>query len=66
MASAYESHTPADRQYLRTAMKVALLEPAHEADLARRWREQDDEAALHELTTAYMRLVIAMASAQIL
>ena len=62
MASAYESHTPADRQYLRTAMKVALLEPAHEADLARRWREQDDEAALHELTTAYMRLVIAMAS----
>jgi RNA polymerase sigma-32 factor len=62
MASAYESHTPADRQYLRTAMTVALLEPAHEADLARRWREQDDEAALHELTTAYMRLVIAMAS----
>ena len=62
MASAYESNTPADRQYVRTAMKVALLEPAHEASLARRWREQNDETALHELTTAYMRLVIAMAS----
>ncbi|MFN3912879.1 RNA polymerase factor sigma-32 [Hyphomonas sp.] len=62
MASAYESNTPADRHYVRTAMKVAMLEPAHEADLARRWREHDDEAALHELTTAYMRLVIAMAS----
>ncbi|MBA3069000.1 MAG: RNA polymerase factor sigma-32 [Hyphomonas sp.] len=62
MASAYESQTSADRQYVRTAMKAALLEPAHEAALARRWREQDDEAALHELTTAYMRLVIAMAS----
>ncbi len=42
-------------------MKAPLLEPAHEASLARRWRESHDEAALHELTTAYMRLVISMA-----
>lgn len=42
-------------------MKAPLLEPAHEASLARRWREANDEAALHELTTAYMRLVISMA-----
>ncbi len=62
MASAYDSNNSSDRQFVRTAMKVALLEPAHEASLARRWREQNDEAALHELTTAYMRLVIAMAS----
>jgi RNA polymerase sigma-32 factor len=62
MASAYETNNSSDRQFVRTAMKVALLEPAHEAHLARRWREQDDEAALHELTTAYMRLVIAMAA----
>lgn len=39
-----------------------MLEAEHELDLARRWREQDDERALHELTTAYMRLVISMAS----
>jgi len=62
MASAYDTNNSSDRQFVRTAMKVALLEPAHEASLARRWREQNDEAALHELTTAYMRLVIAMAS----
>ena len=62
MASAYDANNSSDRQFVRTAMKVALLEPAHEASLARRWREQNDEVALHELTTAYMRLVIAMAS----
>jgi RNA polymerase sigma-32 factor len=62
MASAYDTNNSSDRQFVRTAMNAALLEPAHEASLARRWREQDDEAALHELTTAYMRLVIAMAS----
>jgi RNA polymerase sigma-32 factor len=62
MASAYDTTNSGDRQFVRTAMKVALLDPVHEANLARRWREQDDEAALHELTTAYMRLVIAMAA----
>ena len=62
MARTQEAATDADRRFVRSAMKTALLEPAHEADLARRWRDQEDEAALHELTTAYMRLVIAMAS----
>ena len=52
----------ADRQYVRKAMKAPMLEADHELDLARRWREQEDEEALHELTTAYMRLVISMAS----
>lgn len=62
MARTQEAASDADRRFVRSAMKTALLEPAHEADLARRWRDQEDEAALHELTTAYMRLVIAMAS----
>lgn len=62
MASAYETNNSSDRHFVRTAMKAALLEPDREAHLARRWREQDDEAALHELTTAYMRLVISMAA----
>ena len=53
---------PADRRYVRKAMKAPMLEANHELDLARRWRENDDERALHELTTAYMRLVISMAS----
>ena len=53
---------PEHRRYVRKAMKAPMLEAEHELDLARRWREQEDEAALHQLTTAYMRLVISMAS----
>jgi hypothetical protein len=50
MAGAYDASNTADRQFVRTAMQAAMLAPEHEAHLARRWREQDDEAALHELT----------------
>lgn len=52
----------ADRQYVRRAMRAPMLEAAHEQELAKRWRDEHDERALHELTTAYMRLVISMAS----
>lgn len=62
MANAYSSNGPADRTYVKTAMKAPMLEADHELDLARRWREAEDENALHELTRAYMRLVIAMAA----
>ncbi len=61
MAAATQSGN-ADRRFVRKAMKAPMLEAEHELNLARRWREQDDEHALHELTTAYMRLVISMAS----
>jgi len=50
------------QSYLRTAMRAPLLDAEHERDLARLWREEDDERALHELITAYLRLVVAMAS----
>ena len=52
----------ANRKFVKDAMSVPLLEQEHERELARKWREENDEAALHELTTAYMRLVIAMAA----
>nr|WP_070960962.1 RNA polymerase factor sigma-32 [Hyphomonas sp. Mor2] len=52
----------ADRRFVRKAMKAPMLEAEHELNLARRWRDEEDERALHELTTAYMRLVISMAS----
>jgi RNA polymerase sigma-32 factor len=52
----------ADRRFIRTAMRAALLEPQREMDLARRWRDTRDEAALHELTTAYLRLVVSAAT----
>ena len=61
MATAQPSG-PEHRRYVRKAMKAPMLEADHELDLARRWREKNDERALHELTTAYMRLVISMAS----
>ncbi|MEM8919951.1 MAG: RNA polymerase factor sigma-32 [Pseudomonadota bacterium] len=62
MASGQWLNQPADRTFVKRAMKAPLLEPEHEFELARRWREDNDERALHELTTAYMRLVISMAS----
>ncbi len=61
MAEPITSDT-ADRRFIRRAMRAPLLSADHEQDLAIRWREAGDDAALHELTEAYMRLVIAMAS----
>ncbi|MCB9991642.1 MAG: RNA polymerase factor sigma-32 [Rhodospirillales bacterium] len=52
----------ANLSYIRQAMDEPMLEKDHELDLATRWREQGDEAALHELVKSYTRLVIAMAS----
>ena len=50
------------QRFLRAAMKKPMLEADHERELARLWRDEHDEHALHELTMAYMRLVVAMAS----
>lgn len=44
------------------AARAPMLESAHEWDLARRWRDHRDEAALATLTRSYLRLVIAMAA----
>lgn len=52
----------ATRAFVKQAMKVPLLEQEREQELARRWREHQDERALHELITAYMRLVVSMAA----
>ncbi|MEM6972724.1 MAG: RNA polymerase factor sigma-32 [Pseudomonadota bacterium] len=46
----------------RHAMAAELLDADTELDLARRWRDHKDEAALHRLVTAYLRLAISMAS----
>ena len=51
-----------DRVFLRNAMAKPLLEREEEQDLAIRWRDDGDEQALHALTQAYMRLVIAIAA----
>ena len=57
-----QSNPNAERKFVRSAMQAPLLDPDHERSLARKWREEDDEAALHELTSAYLRLVISMAN----
>ena len=51
-----------DQAMSRKAMKAELLDAETESRLAYAWRDQRDEAALHRLITAYMRLAISMAS----
>jgi RNA polymerase sigma-32 factor len=52
----------ANRRLIRESMNAPLLSRDHELDLARRWRNDGDEQALHELIQSYMRLVISTAS----
>jgi RNA polymerase sigma-32 factor len=51
-----------DTRFSRQAMKAELLDAETELKLAYAWRDERDEAALHRLITAYMRLAISMAS----
>ena len=51
-----------DQSLSRRAMKAELLDAETELRLAYAWRDQRDEAALHRLIQAYMRLAISMAS----
>jgi RNA polymerase sigma-32 factor len=46
----------------RQAMRAELLDAETELELAYAWRDRRDEAALHRLVTAYMRLAISMAA----
>ena len=49
------------RQFIKAAMNAPYLEREEEHLLAVRWKEQRDQAALHKLAEAHMRLVIAIA-----
>ncbi|GFZ96543.1 RNA polymerase factor sigma-32 [Elstera cyanobacteriorum] len=48
--------------FVRRSMAAPLLSREEEFALARRWREHQDERALHSLVRAYGRLVVAMAA----
>lgn len=50
-----------DRAFVRRAMRLPLLAPDEEVQLARRWREQQDQTALHKLVSPHLRLVISTA-----
>jgi RNA polymerase sigma-32 factor len=51
----------ANLDYIKTSMKEPLLEREVEFELARLWREEGDEIALHKLVRSYMRLVVSTA-----
>jgi len=51
-----------DQTLSRRAMKAELLDAETELRLAYAWRDDRDEAALHRLIQAYMRLAISMAA----
>lgn len=52
----------AGRNFVRAAMRAPYLQRDEEHDLARRWKEDQDQQALNRITLAHMRLVIAMAA----
>lgn len=54
--------TDQSARYTSKVMKAELLDAETERDLAIRWRDERDDAALHRLVTAYLRLAISMAS----
>lgn len=51
----------ADRAFVRHAMCLPLLSPEDEALHAHRWREAQDQTALHRLVSPHLRLVISTA-----
>ncbi|MBE7636722.1 RNA polymerase factor sigma-32 [Sneathiella sp. P13V-1] len=51
-----------NRAFISTIMAAPMLSREREFMLATRWRDEEDEEALHELVTAYVRLVVSMAS----
>ena len=50
------------RSVTKRAMGAEMLDAETELALARAWRDEGDEKALHRLVNAYMRLAIAMAA----
>jgi len=51
----------ADYRFMQSSMAAPLLTRERELELVGRWRETGEEAALHELITSHMRLVIGLA-----
>jgi RNA polymerase sigma-32 factor len=62
IGSAKMTEDIAKRTMIRAAMKAPYLDREEEHDLAIRWRDHHDQEAMHRITTAHMRLVIAMAA----
>ncbi|MEO1562297.1 MAG: RNA polymerase factor sigma-32 [Pseudomonadota bacterium] len=50
-----------DTRISRRAMRAEMLDVDTEMELARAWRDHQDEEALHRIINAYMRLAVSMA-----
>jgi RNA polymerase sigma-32 factor len=61
-ATSSQARDAGEQRFVKSAMSRPLLSREDESDLARRWKDDRDEAALHVLTEAHMRLVIAVAA----
>jgi RNA polymerase sigma-32 factor len=51
-----------DRRFIAAAMDAPMLEREYEMSLGRRWRDDADAVALHEIINAHVRLVVRIAS----
>jgi RNA polymerase sigma-32 factor len=51
----------ANQNFIKHSMRAPLLDGAREQKLAQNWRKHRDEAALHELVSAYARMVVPYA-----
>ncbi len=51
-----------ENRFIRKVMKRPLLEREHETELARKWRDDQNHKAMHELVMAYAKLVVSAAS----
>ncbi|MEM1264611.1 MAG: RNA polymerase factor sigma-32 [Pseudomonadota bacterium] len=60
MALNYDSD--GTRSVAKQAMAAEMLDAETELQLARAWRDDGDEKALHRLVNAYMRLAVSMAA----
>ena len=56
------STSSSSRDFVRAAMRAPYLERDEEHELAVLWRNNQDQSALDKLTSAHMRLVVAIAS----
>lgn len=50
------------RKFVKAAMQAPYLTREEEQELAIRWKEEQDQDAMHRMTQAHMRLVISMAA----
>ncbi len=51
----------ANRRFIKQAIRTPMLSREREIELATRWRDEQDDVALHELIRAYTRLAISTA-----